>query len=104
VNASHAIAAKNKDGTERGRITISTRQFTQYVQICIEDTGVGIPENIRERVFDPFFTTKTVGMGTGQGLAIAHDVIVKKHSGTIGFTSEKGNGTVFTIHLPLEAV
>jgi signal transduction histidine kinase len=104
VNASHAIAAKNKDGTERGRITISTRQFTQYVQICIEDTGIGIPENIRERVFDPFFTTKTVGMGTGQGLAIAHDVIVKKHSGTINFTSEKGKGTVFTIHLPLEAI
>jgi two-component system, NtrC family, sensor kinase len=99
VNASHAITGKNKDGGEKGRITISTRQLAKYVQICIEDTGIGIPENIRERVFDPFFTTKAVGMGTGQGLAIAHDVIEKKHGGTLSFTSEMGKGTVFTILL-----
>ncbi|MDP3479280.1 MAG: ATP-binding protein [Desulfoprunum sp.] len=104
VNASHAITSKNKDSTEKGRITISTHQLPEHVEICIEDTGGGIPEDIRARVFDPFFTTKPVGMGTGQGLAIAHDVIEKKHNGFISFTSEKGKGTVFTIHLPLKVI
>ncbi|MFH0785065.1 MAG: ATP-binding protein [Pseudomonadota bacterium] len=104
VNACHAIADKNKNSTEKGRITISTSRFAKYVEICIEDTGMGIPDNIRKRVFDPFFTTKVVGKGTGQGLAIAHDVIEIKHNGTISFTSEMGKGTVFTIHLPIAAV
>jgi two-component system, NtrC family, sensor kinase len=52
-------------------------------------------------VFDPFFTTKAVGKGTGQGLAIAHSVIVQKHRGTIRFESEIGKGTTFVIQLPL---
>lgn len=102
VNASHAIAGKYKDSTEKGKITISTRAYPEHVEICIADTGSGIPENIRERVFDPFFTTKSVGKGTGQGLAIAHDVIEKKHNGLISFTSELGKGTVFTLHLPIQ--
>ena len=52
-------------------------------------------------VFDPFFTTKAVGKGTGQGLAIAHAVIVKKHKGTIGLESTPGQGTTFTVRVPL---
>lgn len=104
VNASHAIASKNKGTAEKGRIVISTRQFLQHVEVSIEDTGIGIPENIQERVFDPFFTTKPVGMGTGQGLAIAHDVIQKKHGGSIDFVSEQGKGSVFTLRLPIGKV
>ena len=100
INASHAIADKHQGREEKGAITISTHRHPEYVEICIEDTGIGIPENIRDRIFDPFFTTKGVGKGTGQGLAIAHDVIEKKHGGLIGFTSETGKGTVFAIHLP----
>jgi signal transduction histidine kinase len=72
------------------------------VEICIEDTGDGIPENIRDRVFDPFFTTKQVGKGTGQGLAISHDVITNKHDGALSLTSETGKGTVFTIQLSIK--
>lgn len=71
-----------------------------HVEIRIADTGTGIPEALRDRVFDPFFTTKAVGKGTGQGLAIAHDIVVKKHGGTIDFTSTPGRGTTFTITLP----
>lgn len=71
-----------------------------HVEIRISDTGTGIPEALRDRVFDPFFTTKEVGKGTGQGLAIAHDIVVKKHGGTIDFTSASGRGTTFTITLP----
>ena len=67
----------------------------------ITDSGSGMPAHIQQRIFDPFFTTKDVGKGTGQGLAIAHNVIVDKHGGTIQVTSAPGAGTTFTIRLPI---
>ena len=73
----------------------------ESVEIRIEDTGCGIPENIRHRVFDPFFTTKEVGKGTGQGLAIAHSVICEKHGGSLSFETKEGTGTTFIIQLPV---
>lgn len=102
INATHAIADKNRATSEKGEITISTRQYPEYVEVSIEDTGNGIPENIRDKVFDPFFTTKGVGKGTGQGLAISHDVIKNKHNGSLTFTSETGKGTIFTLQLPIK--
>jgi two-component system, NtrC family, sensor kinase len=102
INAAHAIEnklGKNPEG-KKGRITLSTRQHDHYVEIRITDTGSGIPENIQNKVFDPFFTTKEVGKGTGQGLAIAHDVIAGKHGGTLVFETEPGIGTTFIIRLP----
>ena len=72
------------------------------VIISIADTGCGIPEQIRTKVFDPFFTTKTVGQGTGQGLAIAYDVVTRKHKGSLDFETVPGEGTTFTIRLPIE--
>lgn len=103
INAAHALGTRmaGKDAAEKGIITVSTRNLGDQAEIRIRDTGTGIPENIRSRVFDPFFTTKDVGKGTGQGLAIAHSVIVDKHGGTICFESEMGKGTVFIITLPL---
>jgi signal transduction histidine kinase len=71
------------------------------MEIRISDTGAGIPKSVQGRIFDPFFTTKDVGKGTGQGLNIAHSVIVEKHGGSISFTSEEGEGTTFTLRLPL---
>jgi signal transduction histidine kinase len=82
---------------------VTTRQAHNGVEIAIRDTGCGMPAKTIARIFDPFFTTKPVGKGTGQGLAIAHDVIVKKHGGTISVDSEPGVGTTFTLRLPLEA-
>ena len=101
VNAAHAIKGKVKDG-EKGRITVCTRTRGEFAEISIADTGTGIPEAIRTRVFDPFFTTKEVGKGTGQGLSLAHGVVVKKHSGKIWFETEMGQGTTFFIHLPIK--
>lgn len=103
VNAVHAIDSKRRTAKqeEKGVIAISTRQVGETVEIRISDTGTGIPEEIRSRIFDPFFTTKTVGKGTGQGLAIAHDVVSKKHGGTLTVESVVGEGTTFIIQLPL---
>lgn len=103
VNAAQAIAEKTGDRPEaKGTITIRTRKNGGNCEIAVTDTGGGIPEEIQSRVFDPFFTTKEVGKGTGQGLAISHDVVVNKHGGTITFESEPGVGTTFLIQLPLD--
>ncbi|BHH85911.1 ATP-binding protein [Desulforhopalus sp. 52FAK] len=104
VNAAHAIADCAEDGDESrlGSIDIKTHRMDQFIEVQIQDSGQGIPANIINRIFDPFFTTKEVGKGTGQGLAIAHDIITKKHNGSLEAISEEGKGTIFTIHLPLD--
>lgn len=102
VNAAHAIAEESKENKAGlGKIIIKTKQQTDGVKITIADNGGGIPEKIRTRIFDPFFTTKGRGKGTGQGLAIAHRVVVKKHNGSLSFDTEKGRGTTFIIQLPV---
>jgi len=104
VNAAHAIGdvVRSEDVT-KGVITISTRQDNEWVEIRVQDNGSGIPEKVRNKIFDPFFTTKGVGKGTGQGLAIAHSVIVDKHGGTISCETEVGKGTTFILRLPIIA-
>ena len=100
INAAHSIAdvtGKSRNGT----ITVSSRLDGDWVELRVRDTGTGIPPEVRPRVFDPFFTTKEVGKGTGQGLSIAHSVVVQKHAGTIHFETEMGVGTVFIVRLPL---
>ena len=104
VNAAHAIAPIVDDKpNKKGVIKISTRKVDSFAEIRIQDNGSGIPEEIRSKVFDPFFTTKEVGKGTGQGLAVAYNVIYEKHGGNISIESELGAGTTFIVQLPLEA-
>ncbi|UFH56155.1 sensor histidine kinase [Spirosoma sp. KNUC1025] len=73
----------------------------QAAQIRIQDNGIGIPESVREKIFQPFFTTKPVGEGTGLGLSLSYDIITKGHRGTLTVESTEGQGTVFTITLPI---
>ncbi|MFT5050777.1 MAG: PAS domain S-box-containing protein [Chlamydiales bacterium] len=102
VNAADAIRDVVGEAPEhRGDLSIRTRREGANVEVRITDTGGGIPAHVRDRVFDPFFTTKDVGKGTGQGLSIAHTVIVNRHGGTIVFETEDGKGTSFVIRLPL---
>ncbi len=101
VNAAHAIQEVQKETGENGTITVTTKTEADFCGIYIKDTGTGIPEESQDKIFDPFFTTKEVGKGTGQGLALAHTMIVKKHKGTINFVTEMGKGTTFKIRLPL---
>ncbi len=102
VNAAHAISDVVGDSGARGEIQIRTRRDGSFAEIRVSDTGCGIPPAIQQKIFDPFFTTKPVGKGTGQGLAIAHSVIVQKHGGSIQFESAPGRGTTFIIRLPYE--
>lgn len=102
VNAAQAIAAQVGESGRTGRIRVRTRCDGEMVRIDVEDTGCGIPSEIRGRVFDPFFTTKEVGRGTGQGLAIARSIVVDKHEGSLTFATEVGKGTTFTILLPVD--
>ena len=101
VNASHAIEDKFQDTGGKGLIIITTRKMGESVEIKISDNGNGIPEHVISKIFDPFFTTKEVGKGTGQGLAIAYDIIVQKHGGKIFVDSKVGKGTTFNISLPI---
>lgn len=103
VNAAHAIAETLEPGPGRkGTIRIALRRDGDWAEMRISDTGSGIPEDVRPRIFEPFFTTKEVGKGTGQGLAIAYNVITAKHKGTITFETAVGKGTTFIIRLPIE--
>jgi len=103
VNAAHAIIARQKaeEDNSLGRITIRSRLAGDRLVIEVEDSGSGIPDSIKDRIFDPFFTTKEVGKGTGQGLAIAYDVIVRNHNGKLYFKSQEGKGTTFFVELPI---
>jgi len=102
VNGAHAIRDRITEG-QKGNLVVSTRHYpdAQCVIIAIADNGGGIPAKVQARIFEPFFTTKEVGVGTGQGLAIAHNVIVKSHQGQIWFDSKEGVGTTFYIKLPM---
>ena len=96
VNAAQAI------GAGKGEVEIKTRCKGRTVTVSVSDTGAGIAPEHLGRVFDPFFTTKPVGEGTGLGLSISHGVI-KRHGGKIDVESAPGEGTTFTISLPLDA-
>lgn len=102
VNAVHAIG--DKDETAPGTVRISTRSPSEgMVEIKFSDNGTGMPAHVAEHIFDPFFTTKEPGKGTGQGLTMVHNIITKKHKGTITFNSTPGEGTDFIIQLPVKA-
>jgi signal transduction histidine kinase len=100
VNAAHAIDRREPRIDGRIRIESAHDRARNRVELAISDNGVGIPAEIRDRVFDPFFTTKPIGRGTGQGLAIAHNVVAR-HAGALAFDSTPGVGTRFVVSLPV---
>jgi PAS domain S-box-containing protein len=101
VNAAHAIQDAGKD-SETGEIHIRTEQSGNSAVVRIQDNGCGIPEDNLLKLYDPFFTTKEVGRGTGQGLSIAHNIVVDKHGGEIRVQSRVGAGTEFVIRIPID--
>lgn len=101
VNAAHAIEDVKAGSGRMGHISIRTFQEGESAVITVSDTGCGIPPTVRERIFDPFFTTKDVGRGSGQGLAISRTIVHDKHGGDLSFESTPGEGTTFTVRLPI---
>jgi two-component system NtrC family sensor kinase len=98
-NAAYAVQ-KRFENNVGGEISIITSHDEQNVFIRIKDNGTGMDANTLKKLFEPFFTTKDVGEGTGLGMSIAYNII-KKHTGTINVTSVQGEGTEFTLQLPI---
>jgi signal transduction histidine kinase len=96
-------AAKRKESAADGlepTLSAATKNFGDKVEIRIRDNGIGIPPEVKAKLFNPFFTTKPAGEGTGLGLSMSHDIVVKQHGGTIDVNSEPGVFTEFIITLP----
>jgi signal transduction histidine kinase len=91
------------DGTFEPTLKASTKSLGDKVEIRIRDNGTGIPLEVKEKMFNPFFTTKPAGEGTGLGLSMSHDIVVKQHGGTIDVDTEAGVFTEFIITLPRAA-
>jgi signal transduction histidine kinase len=71
------------------------------IEISVQDNGNGIPDAIKDKIFQPFFTTKPTGQGTGLGLSLAYDIVVKGHGGSLAVESTPGDGTSFVIQFPI---
>ena len=85
------------------RIEIRTSMIgDDWVAIHIADNGPGICQEVQAKLFEPFFTTKPAGKGTGLGLSISHQIVVEKHGGNINCQSTPGNGTAFTVKIPIQ--
>jgi GAF domain-containing protein len=81
-------------------LTVTTRDLGDHAEIRVRDNGTGIPAEIREKIFEPFFTTKPAGEGTGLGLSLSYDIVVKQHNGQLNVDSSIDQFTEFTITLP----
>lgn len=110
TNAVYAVHQKQKTigGDFKPRVEVSTKSVPALpsggkagVEIIVRDNGTGIPDAIKDKIMQPFFTTKPAGEGTGLGLSLSYDIIVKAHKGTININSKEGEGSEFIITLPV---
>ncbi|TSD67679.1 tetratricopeptide repeat protein [Inquilinus sp. KBS0705] len=101
-NAFYAVEQKQKTAGPgyKPTVEVSTHAKNGWVEVCVKDNGVGIPDVIKEKILQPFFTTKPTGEGTGLGLSISYDIVVKAHNGQITIVSQEGEYTEFKILLP----
>jgi two-component system, NtrC family, sensor kinase len=101
-NAFYAVDEKKKQqpGGYEPTVSLSTKKINGKVEISVKDNGNGIPQKVLDKIFQPFFTTKPTGQGTGLGLSLAYD-IVKAHGGELKVETKEGEGTAFSISLPV---
>jgi signal transduction histidine kinase/ligand-binding sensor domain-containing protein len=109
TNAFYAVNEKAKlrqnlntsDSEYEPMVSLFTAKKNNMVEVILKDNGEGIPASAMDKIFKPFFTTKPTGQGTGLGLSLSHDIIVKGHDGTIQVNTKEGEGTEFIITLPI---
>jgi two-component system NtrC family sensor kinase len=102
-NGFYAANKRQREGAEpafRPALKVATRDLGEAVEIRVRDNGIGIPDEIKDKLFQPFFTTKPTGEGTGLGLSISWDIVTQQHGGTIEVDSRVGEFTEFAIRLP----
>lgn len=108
TNAFYATQQKQKSGAVdyKPTVTLTTEappgagEGAKFVRITVRDNGMGIPDSVKDKIMQPFFTTKPTGEGTGLGLSLSYDIVVKGHGGTIDINSQEGEFSEFTIRLP----
>ncbi|MGB5361766.1 MAG: ATP-binding protein, partial [Aureibaculum sp.] len=103
TNAFYVVDEKKKqlkDGYEP-TVSVSTKKGAGKIEISVKDNGNGIPDKVKEKIFQPFFTTKPTGKGTGLGLSMSYDIVNKGHGGELKVETTEGEGTTFTIALPM---
>ena len=99
-NGFYAATKRAESGSVEPLLAVSTKNLGESVEIRVRDNGTGIPDEIKEKIFNPFFTTKPAGEGTGLGLSMTHDIVVKQHGGTLDVVSAPGEFTEFRVVLP----
>ncbi len=106
-NAFYAVSQRSlrddslQDDKYEPTVTVSTKKLGDKVEIRVQDNGTGIPESVKAKIFQPFFTTKPTGQGTGLGLSLAYDIVVKGHGGDLKVETKEGEGAAFVIQLPI---
>jgi len=103
-NAFYALNQKSKtaDADYKPEVSVTTSSENGQVIIKVKDNGTGIPDAIKEKIMQPFFTTKPTGEGTGLGLSLTYDMVVKGHNGTLDIISKEGEGAEFIVKLPVD--
>ncbi|MFD1314650.1 two-component regulator propeller domain-containing protein [Namhaeicola litoreus] len=103
-NAFYAVTARAESGEENYKplVTVTTKNLKDQVLIKIKDNGTGIPPELKDKIFQPFFTTKPTGKGTGLGLSLAYDIVTTGHGGAIELDTKTGEGTEFSIYIPIQ--
>ena len=103
-NAFYALQKRQKTAADVGyqpTVSVRIQRVDSKVILAVRDNGVGMPEDVKAKIFQPFFTTKPTGEGTGLGLSLSYEIVTKGHGGTLDVSSTEGEGTQFTISLPL---
>ncbi len=102
TNAFYAVTERKKLAVEGYEpiVTVTTKKFSDRVEVHVKDNGTGIPQKALDKIFQPFFTTKPTGQGTGLGLSLSYD-IVKTHGGELKVETKEGEGSEFIISLPI---
>ena len=101
-NAFYAVTEKQKTAGAgyKPTVEVATALKDQHVEIIVKDNGIGVPHDIKDKILQPFFTTKPTGQGTGLGLSLSYDIVVKAHGGKIDIKSKEDKYTEFIVILP----